>query len=62
MRPLRRVLKEIDSSDSTTTSENVTLGPILQQDVAGALESTKPSAQMLSQKYEEFNRQFGQNI
>ena len=62
MRPLRRVLKEIDSSDSTNVSENVTLGPILKQDVAGALESTKPSAQMLGQKYEEFNRQFGQNI
>ena len=62
MRPLRRVLKEIDSPDSTNASENVTLGPILKQDVAGALESTKPSAQMLSQKYDEFNRQFGQNI
>ena len=61
MRPLRRVLKNIDL-DSSVGAENVTLGPILKEDVAGALESTKPSAQMLGRKYEEFNRQFGQNI
>ena len=58
MRPLRRLMHDIELGRVAPEQELVT-GPILPEDIAAALKSTKPSTTGQRQKYLAWQAEFG---
>ena len=64
MRPLRRLLVQLDTSDgglarAAETHAHVQPGPVTADDVDDALRSTKASANNLAAKYTAWAEEFG---
>ncbi|TYZ64581.1 hypothetical protein PybrP1_001493 [[Pythium] brassicae (nom. inval.)] len=74
MAPVRRLLVKLEASEASDSPSNggrkvappradaewrSLLGPVLPSDLLGALEKTRPSAQQLQRKYEQWQTRFG---
>ncbi|BBN04613.1 katanin p60 ATPase-containing subunit A1 [Marchantia polymorpha subsp. ruderalis] len=61
MRPLRRLMTELErlEKEAHTEEDLPQIGPITEEDVRIALETTRPSAHLLADRYEQFDADFG---
>ena len=60
MRPVRRLVKQLESNDTKRTPEQ-RVGPITAEDVSSAMSITKPSAANQRDKHAEWSLRFGQS-
>lgn len=59
MRPLRRLMDELELCDSADDDKELKLAPVEMHDILAALERTKRSAGDRKAKYTQWQREFG---
>mmetsp|Transcript_11063 Transcript_11063/g.27842 ORF Transcript_11063/g.27842 Transcript_11063/m.27842 type:complete len:506 (+) Transcript_11063:267-1784(+) len=60
MRPLRRLMSQLEAGGAQRSGVEAKLGDISAEDIDGALRVTSSTASADSEKYDKFNKQFGQ--
>ncbi|KAA8519496.1 hypothetical protein F0562_013752 [Nyssa sinensis] len=63
MQPLRRLMALLEENQEVVSEDELPeVGPIRHEDIEVALKNTRPSAHLLSHRYEKFNADYGSQI